>query len=76
MLIAGAVTGIMSIIKKFEFLYTLELLLIVLILFYIVGILAKKIIDKSLQGKTKDDEIDLEIENDNLTKEQDLSENE
>lgn len=73
MLIAGAITGIISILKKFEFLYTLEILLIVLILFYIVGILAKKIIEKTLKAIVKDD-IESDTEDETVTEENEFEE--
>ncbi len=46
MLSAGAVVSIFCIIKKVDVLYSLKLLLAMLILFYIVGLIAKKIIGK------------------------------
>ncbi len=46
MLSAGAVVSIFCIVKKIEVLYSLKLLLAMLILFYIIGLIAKKIIGK------------------------------
>lgn len=46
MLIAGAVTSIISIIMGFDTLHSLKVLLIVLIVFYIIGLIAKNIIVK------------------------------
>lgn len=46
MLAAGAVVSIFCIVKKVDVLYSLKLLLAMLILFYIVGLVAKKIIGK------------------------------
>lgn len=46
MLSAGAVVSIFCIVKKVDVLYSLKLLLAMLILFYIVGLVAKKIIGK------------------------------
>lgn len=58
MLTAGAFVSIISLIMKFELLYTLELLLVVLIVFYILGIIAKVIIVKTItqSPKVEDDE--------------------
>lgn len=44
MLLAGAIVGIFTIIKKFEVLYSLKILLIALIAFYIMGLIAQKIV--------------------------------
>lgn len=43
-LTAGAITSIACIIKKYEVLYSLELLLVVLIIFTIIGLTAQKIV--------------------------------
>lgn len=46
MLSAGAVVSIFCIVKKVDTLYSLKLLLGMLVLFYIVGLVAKRIIGK------------------------------
>lgn len=46
MLSAGAVVSIFCIVKKVEVLYSLKLLLAMLVLFYIIGLIAGKIIGK------------------------------
>ena len=46
MLSAGAVVSIFCIVKKVEIMYSLKLLLAMLILFYIIGFVAKKVIGK------------------------------
>lgn len=45
MLLAGTVTCIISLIKSFNTTYTLELLLGVLVVFYIIGLIARKLIN-------------------------------
>lgn len=50
MLSAGAVTCIMSIVKNMDVYYSLKILLVVLVLFYILGLIAKAVI-----GKVMDD---------------------
>ncbi len=49
MLSAGAVISIISIIKKWDVLYSLKLLLGILILFYILGLIAKALIVRTLE---------------------------
>lgn len=46
MLSAGAIVSIFCIIKKMDVLYTLKLLLAMLIVFYLIGLVAKKVIGK------------------------------
>lgn len=46
MLSAGAITSIFCIINKYSFMVTLKLTLIILIVFYIIGTIAGKIIYK------------------------------
>ena len=46
MLSAGAVVSIFCIVKKVEVLYSLKLLLAMLVLFYVIGLVAKKIIGR------------------------------
>ena len=46
MLSAGAIVSIFCIIKKVDVLYSLKLLLMMLLVFYIVGLIAKKIIGR------------------------------
>lgn len=52
MLSAGAVTCIVSIVNKLDVLLSLEILLGVLIVFYVIGIIAKNIISKVLDSVT------------------------
>ncbi|HKL79837.1 MAG TPA: hypothetical protein VJ888_05305 [Mobilitalea sp.] len=51
MLIAGALTCILDIINKVELITSLKRLLIVLIIFYFIGIIAKAIIIKVTEPK-------------------------
>lgn len=46
MLLAGAIVCIISIVKKMDTTYSLEILLAVLILFYLIGCIARRIIEK------------------------------
>lgn len=70
MLLAGTVASIMSIINKFQLLYTLELVLAVLIIFYIVGIIAKKIVEFAFRTKPVEEVQETEAEEENLNSEQ------
>lgn len=58
MLVAGAVTSILDIIHQVELLTSLKRLLLVLILFYIIGLIAKSILKRATtpKEKTKDAE--------------------
>ncbi|SFR95965.1 hypothetical protein [Anaeromicropila populeti] len=42
---AGAIVSIVSLVKKFEVLYSLKLLLATLIIFYVIGLIARKIVN-------------------------------
>ena len=46
MLSAGAVVSIFCIVKKMDVLYSLKLLLAMLIIFYLIGLVAKRVIGK------------------------------
>lgn len=50
MLLAGAVVCIITIVKDMDVTYSLALLLGVLVIFYIIGLIAKKIIQKVIDG--------------------------
>ena len=50
MLLAGAVVSIITIINDMDVTYSLELLLATLIIFYIIGLIAKKIIQKVMES--------------------------
>lgn len=64
MLTAGAVTCIITLVKRFEVLTSLEILLGVLIGFYIVGLIAQKIITKTIEdGEAQKAEQEREMEN-------------
>lgn len=49
MLSAGAVVSISSIVKQWDVLYSLKLLLGVLIVFYILGLIAKALVVRTLE---------------------------
>lgn len=55
MLIAGAITCIFDLYRKAELLPSLKRLLLVLIIFYIIGVIAREIIVKTIESK-KDNE--------------------
>lgn len=59
-LIAGAVVCIIDIYHKTELLLSLKRLLIVLIVFYIIGLVARSVIRKVLSQKPKANEEELE----------------
>ena len=50
MLLAGAIVSIITIVKDMDVTYSLALLLATLVIFYIVGLIAKKIIQKTVEG--------------------------
>lgn len=63
MLLAGTVVSIISLILKFEPLYSLEILLAVLVVFYIIGNISRKIIEKAFTKtplKKKNEDINIE----------------
>lgn len=47
---AGAVVCIITIVKDMDVTYSLEVLLATLVIFYIIGLLAKKVIQKVMDG--------------------------
>lgn len=49
-LLAGAIVSIITIVEDMDVTYSLELLLATLIIFYIIGLIAKKIIQKVIEG--------------------------
>lgn len=68
MLLAGAVVSIITIINDMDVTYSLELLLATLIIFYIIGLITKKIIQKVMESnmfvkqQTEDSEMeDIDI---------------
>ena len=64
MLVAGAVTCIFALVKQYDGLKSVALLLGVLVGFYIIGCIAKKIIYKTIETKEEKSEQDeREIEN-------------
>jgi len=62
MLIAGAITCILDIYRKADLLPSLKRLLLVLIIFYIIGLIAKEIIMYTLLSMQKTDKPDTDIE--------------
>lgn len=70
MLAAGAVTSILDIIHKTPKLDSLKRLLLVLLVFYIIGLIAKAIIKKATAIRVKE-----VIEEENTTDESELEEN-
>ena len=65
MLIAGAITSILNIINKVELVTSLKRLLVVLIIFYILGLITRAIVEKTLEERHKiEEENSEEIETD------------
>ena len=65
-LLAGAIVCIITIVNDMDTVYSLKLLLATLLIFYIIGVIAKKIIQKVVEGnmfvKQQDDsETDINI---------------
>lgn len=73
MLLAALVTIIISFVLKFDKSYTIKLLFVVLIIFYVIGTIAKKIIVRALTPKMENDEQNSEeittVSKDNITEE-------
>lgn len=75
MLTAGAVTCIVSIANNLDKLYSLEILLGVLVVFYIIGLIAKAIISKVLDSVgVPEEQEDESMETDGLSEESKSSE--
>lgn len=72
-LLAGAVVCIITIAKDMDVTYSLELLLGTLIIFYIIGIIAKKIIQRVIDGNMFVKQQKDTIENPNVSKDIGLS---
>lgn len=73
MLLAALVTIIFSMVMKFDKSYSVRLLFVVLIIFYIIGTIAKKIIVRVLNPTINSDEPESEetttVSEDNVTEE-------
>ena len=78
MLLAGAIVCIISIVKHMDTTYSLEILLGVLILFYIIGCLARRIIEKVMISNRflKEDGDDREEESEEEDTDSEEEENE
>lgn len=72
MLLAGAVTCIVSIVQKQESVTALKTLLVVLILFYIIGLVTKFFIEKILRDFK---EQKIQVSEENLEEDSDLDKN-
>ncbi|MCI7062265.1 MAG: hypothetical protein MR965_08705 [Lachnospiraceae bacterium] len=77
-LLAGAVVCIVSIINHMDTTYSLEVLLAALIIFYIIGCLTRRIIEKVITGnrfvKEVNDEIIKEAEEENAGQQEENAE--
>ena len=62
-LLAGAIVSVTTIVNDMDVTYSLELLLATLIIFYIIGIIAKKIIQKVMEGNMFIKRQDAAVEN-------------
>ncbi len=60
MLIAGAITSIINIVNQVELVTALKRLLLVIIIFYIIGLIMKAILHIGLKKLAKKQEEDLE----------------
>jgi hypothetical protein len=60
MLIAGAITSIINIVNQVELVTALKRLLLVIIIFYIIGLIMKAILQIGLKKLAKKQEEDLE----------------
>ena len=74
MLVAGAVISILNIVNGIEFLKGLERLLFVLILFYILGKIAARIIRKVTSTEKKPDNIEESTEDNSQMEEEVITE--
>ena len=77
-LLAGAVVCIVSIVKDMDVTYSLEILLATLIIFYIIGIIAQKIIKKVEHSnrfirQQRDEVLEKELEEDKEEEEEEQS---
>lgn len=73
-LLAGAIVSIITIVEDMDVTYSLELLLATLIIFYIIGLIAKKIIQKVIEGNmfvknTEREKNELPVQNDDSKEE-------
>lgn len=73
-LLAGAIVSIITIVEDMDVTYSLELLLATLIIFYIIGLIAKKIIQKVIEGNmfvknTEGEKNELPTQNDDSKEE-------
>jgi F0F1-type ATP synthase assembly protein I len=69
MLLAGAITSIINIVNNVDKLVATKRLLLVLIIFYMVGLIAKAIIKRALtkaSKKSEEDELKEEIDEEKL----------
>ncbi len=77
-LLAGAVVCIVSIINHMDTTYSLEVLLAALIIFYIIGCVTRRIIEKVITGnrfvKEVNDEIIKEVEEENAGQQEENAE--
>lgn len=77
-LLAGAVVCIVSIIKHMDTTYSLEVLLATLVIFYIIGCVTRRIIEKVITGnrfvKEVNDEIIKDAEEENARQQEENAE--
>lgn len=62
MLTAGLITSIICLVKGYEIIYSLSLLLVVMIIFAIIGFISKKIIENQIREYQEQEEARLEEE--------------
>ena len=73
MLVAGAITSVLNIVNEVDFLECLKRLLMILILFYIIGRVAAKIITKAINNEKKQ-ESSIAIDKDQTDNVMDINE--
>lgn len=73
MLLAGFVTCIVGIIEQIEIVRFTKILLLVLVIFYVLGLIIKMILDKNFQEKEKEIEETTEG-SEEVSEEQEVSE--
>lgn len=72
MLVAGAITSALNIVSKVELVTALKRLLIVIIIFYVIGLIVKAIIHWALIKFAKKEYIEEELEDNIQPEEKDI----
>jgi uncharacterized membrane protein YqjE len=67
MLIAGLITCIISFLKQYDNTYALTTLFVVLVIFYMLGLIARTVIIKVCFSEKEESELEENEENDEIT---------